>query len=97
MNEFPAKSEDFVIEDDAQTPKEGTLAWLELQPHTTVLGLELPDVHRVPADAELAPDDGRNCRVIRPDGERCGAPRTRAYGVCLVHAGGGAQDHVAMS
>ena len=91
-------SENSDVDQDAQAPpREGTLDWLALQPTVLVDGLELPAVHRVPAGATLAPDDGRNCRVVRPDGVRCGAPRTRSYGVCLVHAGGGSRDHAALS
>jgi len=67
----------------------GTLAWLEA--HSTVLvdGWELPSVHRVPEGASIrrGDDDGR-CRVIL-NGAACRGTRTRRYGVCLVHAGGG--------
>lgn len=72
----------------SEAPREGTLAWLQLQPHETVLGLELPACHRVPEGSSLAEGNG-HCRVVKPTGERCRAPATRSYGVCLVHAGGG--------
>src|SRR5215475_2269131 len=72
-----------------QTPREGTLAWLELQPHELVLGLELPACHRIPEGSELAEPDGSHCRVVRPELGRCQARPTRRYGVCLAHAGGG--------
>jgi hypothetical protein len=78
-----------------EPPREGTLAWLQTLEHVEVLGLELPRTHRVPEGASLAEPSGK-CRVIRPDGHRCGAVATRLYGVCLVHAGGGGTDLVAM-
>src|SRR5262245_9941347 len=74
-------------------PAEGTLAWLALQPTVTIQGLELPACHRFDPERHtlyLGDDDGR-CRVTT-DGERCKAPRTRRYGLCMPHAGGGARD-----
>jgi hypothetical protein len=82
-----------------ESPRVGTLAWLHLQPHEDVHGIELPAVHRIGEGMSLAegPDDGR-CKVIRADGNRCKSPRLRDYGVCLVHAGGGGfSDPAAMS
>src|SRR5215472_1225272 len=68
----------------------GSRAWLEGFPLVQVLGLSLPAVHRVQDGSTLADGEGdRRCRLIRPDGRRCGAPRLDVYGVCLVHAGGG--------
>src|SRR5436305_2919506 len=73
-----------------EPPKRGTGAWLAQQEHVEVLGLRIPNVHRVPegATAYEGEDDGR-CRVIKPDGKRCGATRMKAYGICSAHAGGG--------
>jgi len=70
-------------------PNPGSLAWLELKPTVLVDGWELPEGHRVPAGATIrqGEDDGR-CRVL-VDGVACRAIRTKKYGVCLVHAGGG--------
>lgn len=84
-----------LIEPEAEPPpKEGTLAWLQQQPHVEVLGLELPVSHRVPAGSQLASaeDEPGRCRVIRPSGDRCKATATRVYGICSGHAGGGLQD-----
>jgi len=72
-----------------EAPREGTLAWLVLQPTVDVHGLELPARHRIPASATLAPADGGSCRVVHPERGRCRAPATKRYGICLVHAGGG--------
>jgi hypothetical protein len=71
-------------------PRPGSLAWLQALPSVEVQGFELPNVHRIPEGGSLVvgDDDGR-CRVTFPDGHRCGATRVRAYGVCIVHAGGG--------
>jgi len=83
---------------EAESPREGTLAWLALQPTVEVDGLGLiPACHRLPADCTLylGDDDGR-CRVIHSTGERCRATRTHSYGLCMPHAGGGARDHAAM-
>lgn len=83
---------------DELEARPGTLAWLALQPHTLVHGLEVPACHRIPADATLAPyGDEKACRVIRASGDRCGATATRRYQVCLAHAGGGMTDYSAMS
>jgi len=83
-----------LIEPEAEPPpREGTLAWLQQQPHVEVLGLELPVTHRVVEGSQLAPIDGDpHCRVIRPTGERCRAIATRSYGLCTAHLGGGSQD-----
>lgn len=70
-------------------PKEGTLAWLQQQPHVDWLGLSLPRDHRIPVDATLAEANGL-CRVVKASGDRCRAPGTRLYGICLGHLGGGA-------
>jgi hypothetical protein len=44
--------------------------------------------HRVPGGCSFfAGDDDGQCRVIRPDGVRCGARRMRQYGLCAGHAG----------
>lgn len=32
-------------------------------------------------------EDDKHCRVIRPDGERCGATRVKATGLCPAHSG----------
>lgn len=82
-------------QDATEPPREGTLAWLQQQPHVDVLGLSLPHCHRVPEGSTLAEPNGY-CRVIKPSGERCRAPGTRHYGLCLPHVGGGAQDLTAM-
>src|SRR5215831_17956288 len=75
---------------DAEPPREGTLAWLQTQEHVDVQGLQLPAVHRVPKDATLLlGDDDGHCRVVKADGKRCGSTRLRLYGICLIHAGGG--------
>lgn len=79
-------------------PREGTLAWLQLQEHVDVDGFELPSVHRVGEGSLLLGEDDGRCRVVRADGRRCHSPRLRLYGVCLVHAGGGGfSDPAAMS
>lgn len=74
------------------TPQEGTLLWLQLQEHGQVLGRELPLRHRLDVEHGqlLDQEDDGKCQYVRPDGRRCGAPRLLAYGICLVHAGGGA-------
>jgi hypothetical protein len=80
-----------------EPPREGTLAWLQQQPHVDILGLSLPTCHRIPEGSSLAEANG-HCRVIKLSGERCAAPATRHYGICLVHAGGGGGvDYQAMS
>jgi len=85
---------------EAETPREGTLAWLELQEHVDIAGLgEIPACHRLDLSSMtlyLGLDDGY-CRVQHADGRRCRAPRTQRYGLCMPHAGGGARDHAAMS
>jgi len=86
-------------------PRYGSLAWLGLQEHVTVQGRELPSVHRVTGLRLLTDEErGKRCAVIRANGAQCGAPGTRLYGVCLVHAGGGSdprsiapQGHAAMA
>jgi hypothetical protein len=42
----------------------------------------------VPPDSTFyeGDDDGR-CRVVKPDGERCRAPRIVQYGICAGHSG----------
>lgn len=52
------------------------------------LVLNVPETALIPEGASFyeGDDDGR-CRVIRPSGERCGASRMRAYGLCPGHAG----------
>ena len=92
----PAKSELFRSEEEpeeaeieVETPREGTLAWVELQPHVELHGELLPEGHRIPEDATLSEERMGKCRVIRASGERCGAVATRAYGICLAHLGGG--------
>lgn len=74
---------------DATPPNIGTLAWLQQQPHVDWTELSIPQCHRVPEGAELHPEQDGRCRVIRPGDDRCRAPATRSYGICLVHAGGG--------
>lgn len=75
-----------------EPPRYGSLAWLALHEHVTVQGRELPSVHRVTAGMRLLDDSerGKRCAVVKLDGAQCGSPATRAYGVCIVHAGGGA-------
>lgn len=75
-----------------EAPRYGTLAWLELQEHVTVRGRELPGVHRIPEGSTWRTDEERGgyCALVKADGIACRAPATRRYGVCLVHAGGGA-------
>jgi len=77
-----------------EQPREGTLAWLQLQEHVEVDGLLLPRCHRVPG--KLAEPDGR-CRVIKQSGERCGSVPTRLYGICITHLGGGEQNGARLS
>ena len=52
------------------------------------LVLRVPDTAILPEGATFyeGPDDAR-CRLIHADGRRCGASRTRAYGLCPGHAG----------
>jgi hypothetical protein len=90
--EVLANSEISVIEE----PRPGTLAWLQQRPHVDVLGLSLPNAHRIAAGSTLAEPDGR-CRVIRPNGERCRSVPTRLYGICISHLGGGEQDGARLS
>lgn len=51
----------------------------------------IPEGARIPDGATFheGEDDGK-CRVIRPDGRRCGAARIRSLGICSGHAGRGA-------
>lgn len=99
MADEPAELED-ATEESGSAPqiREGTLAWLQQLPHVNVLGLSLPNVHRIPDGSTLAPldDDDFHCRLIRPDGRRCGAVGTRVYGICNAHLGGGARDLTAI-
>jgi hypothetical protein len=75
----------------------GTLAWLRQQDTVERDGVTLPACHRVPTDASLAPaSESTQCRVVRADGDRCRGTRVLAYGVCMGHAGGGA-DPATMS
>ena len=78
-------------------PKPGSLAWLEAHETVEVDGWELPEVHRLPEGARIhrGEDDG-TCRVIVGE-TRCRGTRTRRWGVCLPHAGGGGQDYASMS
>lgn len=74
-----------------EPPRKGTIPWLQLQEHVEWHGMEIPDVHRIPAGASRydGPDDGK-CRVIHAgDRGRCRAPRVRVYGICSAHLGGG--------
>jgi hypothetical protein len=100
MDELPAKSDKNDQEtaplSEIEQPREGTLAWLQAQEHVEVDGVQLPAVHRVPEGATLV-EPGSSCRVVRPDGSRCGAVPTRLYGVCISHLGGGAQDWAALA
>lgn len=77
--------------------RKGTLPWLQAQEQVEVDGWLLPAVHRVPDGATIrrGEDDGR-CRVLWPDGRRCGATRTRLFGVCSAHAGGGDPEAAAV-
>jgi len=52
------------------------------------LVLRIPEGARIPDGATFyeGSDDGY-CRLVRADGTRCGAARTRAYGLCSGHAG----------
>lgn len=78
-----------------EAPRYGSLAWLGLQEHVTVLGRELPSMHRVTGLSMRSDEErGSRCAVVKADGVPCGAPATRLYGVCLVHAGGGADPRV---
>lgn len=80
-----------VVDVEAEAPRQGSLAWLELQEHVFVVDRELPACHRVPEGASFRPDSerGNRCALVRSDGSTCGAPATRRYGVCLPHCGGG--------
>jgi hypothetical protein len=88
-----------VVDVDADAPARGTLAWLELQEHEDVNGRELPVCHRIPDGAVWRSDAerGSRCALVKPGGVACGAPATRRYGVCMVHAGGGSQDMAELS
>jgi len=80
-----------------ETPREGTLAWLQLQEHVEWEGLEIPGCHRIAEGSRLHPETTGICRVVRPNGERCRAPATRRYGLCVVHVGGGGTLDAAMA
>src|SRR5262245_30593146 len=82
-----------IVGEVLEAPREGTRAWLESLPTVEWQGLELPSVHRVPAGSSLAEEDGRHCRVVKPDGVRCAGTRAKPWGICLGHAGGGIQDY----
>ena len=79
------------------TTKKGTLAWLQAQPQVEWQGVLVPACNRIPdgSSRHAGEDDGK-CRVIRPDGRRCGASRTRLYGICSAHAGGGDPEAAAV-
>lgn len=79
-----------------EPPRYGSLDWLALHEHVTVQGRELPSVHRVTGLRLLEDSErGKKCAVVKANGDQCGAPGTRLYGVCLIHAGGGADPKVA--
>jgi len=85
-----------IVQEPSEEPREGTLAWLQQQPHLDVQGLSVPNVHRIVDGSTLAPldDNPGTCRVIRPnEAGRCRAPATRRYGICIGHAGGGMRDY----
>lgn len=67
----------------------GSLAWLETKETVLVDGWELPSVHRVPEGARIDQGEDDGCCRVTIEGVRCRATRTRRWGVCLVHAGGG--------
>lgn len=105
-NEKPANSEENPssepelepLEPLEPPPKEGTVAWLALQPHVLWEGIEIPHCHRIAHGSTLAPDDDiSRCRVIKPTGERCRATPTRRYAICSGHLGGGTRDFAAIS
>jgi hypothetical protein len=79
------------VDEWADAPRQGSLAWLELQEHVTVNGRELPSSHRIPDGSTWRSDEerGTRCALVKPGGVACGAPATKRYGVCLVHCGGG--------
>jgi hypothetical protein len=56
----------------------------------TALVLRIPPEAKIPDGATFyqGEDDG-TCRLIRPDGQRCRARRTRATGLCPGHSGTG--------
>lgn len=72
-------------------PRRGTLAWVQAQPTVLVLGRVLPACHRIPDGSVFRTDDerGSRCALVKPGGKPCGAPATKAYGICLPHLGGG--------
>jgi hypothetical protein len=87
------------VEQTPEAPRQGTLAWLLLQPRIEYQGVELPACHRIPEGGGLAigAEPGR-CSVVRADGRPCKAVSLRAFPTCLVHAGGGGfSDPSAMS
>ena len=56
----------------------------------TALVLRIPETAKIPEGATFYEgEDDTRCRVIKPGGERCGAVRMRAYGICAAHAGRG--------
>jgi len=56
----------------------------------TALILRIPPEARIPDGASFYQgDDDTLCRVIRANGERCRATRTRATGLCAAHSGRG--------
>jgi hypothetical protein len=73
-----------------EPPRRGTLPWLQLQEHVDWHGQQVPTVHRIPEGSERydGEDDGK-CRVVMPERGRCRAARTRLYGICSAHLGGG--------
>lgn len=76
---------DLVVE----APRVGTVAWLQLQEHVVLDGVEIPSVHRIPEHARIVPaDDLQLCRV-EINGARCRARPSRVYGICVGHLGGG--------
>lgn len=85
-------TEEVEVDEVIDAPRHGTLLWLDLQEHTTYDGLEIPACHRLPEGSTLHPEIDGRCRCVKPSGERCAAPATRRYGICLVHAGGGGFD-----
>lgn len=52
--------------------------------------LAIPESAKIPPGATFyeGQDDGR-CRIVKPDGNRCGGTRMRRYGLCPGHAGVG--------
>lgn len=70
------------------------------QPAEDALVLVIPSTALIPEGATFYEgDDDKRCRLIKPDGTRCRATRTRAYGLCSGHAGigGVASDPAGMA